>query len=75
MTVWSRTRLAGVADLGVLHLQPQVVALAGSLAHTGEHGIAAMLLGDSRDQLLNDDRFAQPRPAEQAGLAAANETA
>ena len=56
---------AGVADLGVLHFQPQVVALAGALAHAGEDGIAAVGAGDAGDQLGEDDGLAQAGPAEQ----------
>ena len=65
--------LAGVADLGFLHFQPEVGAFAGALADAGEHRVAAVLLGDAGDEFLDDDRLAQPRPAEQAGLAAADE--
>ena len=61
------------ADLGMLHFQPQVVALAGPLAHAGEHGRTAVGRGDTGDQLLEDDRLAQSGAAEQSGLAAADE--
>ena len=67
------TLLAGVADLRFLHFQPEIGPLAGSLPHAGEHRIPAVLLRDSGDQFLNDDRLAQPRPAEQSRLAAAKE--
>ena len=36
MAVWSMTLLAGVADLRLLHFEPEVVALAGALADAGE---------------------------------------
>ena len=36
-------RLAGLADLGLLHFQPEVVALAGPLADAGEDRVAAVL--------------------------------
>ena len=58
---------------GFLHFQPEVGPFAGSLADAGENGISAVLLGDAGDQFLDDDGLAQPRPAEQAGLAAAKE--
>ena len=64
---------AGIADLGLLHFQPEVVALAGPLADAGEDGIAAVGAGDARDQLGQDDGLAQAGPAEQPGLAAADE--
>src|SRR5205823_6542461 len=64
---------AGVADFGFLHFQPQVGAFAGSFADAGEDGIAAVLLGDAGDELLNDHCFAQAGAAEEAGLAAAEE--
>ena len=65
--------LAGVADLGFLHFQPQVGAFAGALADAGEDRVAAVLLGDAGDEFLDDDRLAEARAAEQAGLAAAEE--
>ena len=58
-----------------LHLEPEVVALAGALAHAGEDGVAAVLGGDVADQLLDDDRLADAGAAEQADLAAARERA
>ncbi len=54
-----------------LELQPQIVAFARALAHAGEHRHAAVLGGEVRDQLLNDDRLADARAAEQADLSAA----
>ena len=78
--IWPKTMhglvddvLAGVADLGLLHFQPEVVAFAGALADAGEDRVAAVLLGDAGDQLLDDDGLAEARAAEQAGLAAADE--
>ena len=64
---------ARVADLGLLHFQPEVVAFAGPLADAGEHRVAAVGAGDAGDQLGEDHRLAQAGPAEQAGLAAADE--
>ena len=66
-------RAVGLADLGFLHFQPEVVALAGPLADAGEHRVAAVLAGDAGDQLGEDDRLAQAGAAEQAGLAAADQ--
>ena len=65
--------LAGVADLGFLHFQPEVGAFAGAFADAGEDGVAAVLLGDTGDEFLDDDGLAEARAAEQAGLAAAKE--
>ena len=64
---------AGVADLGFLHFQPQVGALAGPLADAGEHRVAAVRAGDAGDQLGEDHGLAQAGTAEQARLAAADE--
>ena len=52
------------------HLEPEVVALAGALAHAAEGGEAAVLLGEVVDELLDDDRLADAGAAEQADLAA-----
>ena len=57
----------------LLHLQPEVVPLARPLADAGEHGHAAVLLGDVVDQLLDQHGLAEPGAAEQADLAAAHE--
>ena len=59
-----------VDDPALLHLQPEVVALAGALAHAGEHRQAAVLLGDVVDQLLDEHRLAHAGAAEEADLAA-----
>ena len=53
----------------------QVVALAGALADAGEHGVAAVLLGDVADELLDDDGLAHAGAAEDADLAALGEGA
>ncbi len=66
-------RLARAADLGLLHFEPEVVALAGPLADAGEDREAAVHRGDAGDQLGQDDRLAQPGTAEEADLAAADE--
>ena len=52
------------------HLVVQVVALAGTLAHAGEHGDAAVLLGHVVDQLHDQHGLAHAGAAEQADLAA-----
>ena len=65
------TVLLDDARLG--HLVEQVVAFARPLAHAGEHGVAAVLLGDVADELLDDDRLAHAGAAEDADLAALGE--
>ncbi len=57
-------------DAALLHLEPEVVALAGALAHAGEHREAAVLLGDVVDELLDEHRLAHAGAAEEADLAA-----
>src|ERR1044071_8459467 len=52
-------------------LVEQVVALAGALADAGERRVAARLLGDVVDQLLEQHGLADAGAAEQADLAAA----
>ena len=59
-----------VDDARLLHLQPEVVALARALAHAAERRQAAVLLGEVVDQLLDDDGLADAGAAEQADLAA-----
>ena len=68
-------RVVGRRNLGPLHFEPQVVAFAGPLADAGEDRVPAVLRGDAGDQLLDDDRLADAGPAEQTGLAAADERA
>ena len=65
--------LARAADLGLLHFEPEVIALTGAFADAGEHREPAMHGGDAGDQLGEDDRLAQPGAAEEADLAAADE--
>ena len=50
--------LAGVADLGLLHLEPEVVALTGTLADAGEAGVTRVEAGQASDQLLDDHGLA-----------------
>ncbi len=60
-----------VDDARLLHLVPEVVALAGALADAGEHREAAVLLGDVVDELHDEHGLADAGAAEQADLAAA----
>jgi hypothetical protein len=53
------------------HFQPEIVALAGALADAAEHRVAAVLLGDVVDQLLDEHGLADAGAAEEADLAAA----
>src|SRR4051794_17147358 len=57
-----------VDDLGLRHLEQQVVALARALADAGEDGDAAMLARDVVDQLLDQHRLADARAAEESDL-------
>ena len=59
-----------VDDARLLHLQPEVVALAGALAHAAEGRQAAVLLRQVVDELLDDHRLADAGAAEEADLAA-----
>ena len=55
---------------GFLHLGPEVVSLAGALAHAGENGVTAVLGGDIADQLLNEYGLTHAGAAEQADFTA-----
>ena len=57
-------------DARLLHLQPEVGALTGALADTGEHRHTTVLGGDPVDHLLDEHRLAHAGAAEQADLAA-----
>ena len=59
-----------VDDARLLHLEPEVVALARALAHAAEGRQAAVLLGEVVDELLDEHRLADAGAAEQADLAA-----
>ena len=59
-----------VDDARLLHLEPEVVALARALAHAAEGGQALVLLGEVADQLLDQHRLADSGAAEEADLAA-----
>ena len=54
----------------LLHLEVEVVPLAGALADAGEDRDAAVLARDVVDQLLDQDRLADAGAAEEADLAA-----
>ena len=60
-----------IDDAGILHLVPQIVALAGAFPHAGEHGIPLVLVGNVADKLHDQHRLSHARAAEQADLAAA----
>jgi hypothetical protein len=62
-----------VDDARFVHLADEVVALARALAHPGEDRVAAVLLGDVADELLDDHRLAHAGAAEDADLAALGE--
>ena len=66
-------QVARLDDARLGHLDPEVVALAGALAHAGEHREAAVLLGDVVDEFHDDDGLAHAGAAEQADLAALQE--
>ena len=59
-----------VQDAGGVHLAPEVAALTGALADTGEDGVAAVLGGHVVDKFLNQDSLADACTAEQTDLAA-----
>ena len=59
-----------VAHGRLAHLQEQVGALPGTLAHPGEHRHPAVVGGHPGDHLGDEHGLAHPGPAEQADLAA-----
>ena len=59
-----------LVDARLLHLEPQVGALTGALADTGEHRHAAVVLRHATDHLGDEHRLAHPGAAEQPDLAA-----
>jgi peptide chain release factor 1 len=63
-------RLLDVDDARLLHLEPEIVPLAGALPDAGEHGIAAVIERDVVDELHDEHGLADARAAEEAGLAA-----
>ena len=64
-----------VGVLRFLHLEPELVPFACSLAHTAEDGVATEVAGHARDHLLDDDGLADTRAAEESDLAATDEWA
>ena len=60
-------------DASLLHLVPEVVSLAGALANAGEDRHSAVIVIHAANELLEQHRLAHPRPADQAGLAAARQ--
>ena len=68
--IWPKHEHGLVDHARLGHLEPEVVALAGALAHAAERGQAAVLLGEVVDQLLDDHGLADAGAAEQADLAA-----
>ena len=61
-----------VDDAGLLHLEPQVGALACALPDSREHRHTTVLRRDAVDHLEDDDGLAHAGAAEHADLAAAN---
>src|SRR5690606_26585569 len=59
-------------DAHLLHLQEEVGALTGTLAHPGEHGDTTEVAGDTGDHLLDEHRPADTRTTEEADLTAAH---
>ena len=59
-----------LVDAGFDQLVIEVVALAGTLADAGEHGVAAVRLRDVVDQFHDEHGLADAGAAEQADLAA-----
>src|SRR3954449_13335665 len=57
-------------DARLLHLEPEVVALARALTHAAERRQSAVLLGQVVDELLDEHGLADAGAAEQADLAA-----
>ncbi len=73
--IWPYTRATldfavELDDLGFDHFVIEVVALAGALAHAGEHRHAAVCLRDVVDQLHDGHGLADAGATEQADLAA-----
>ena len=58
-------------SFGLVHLVPQVVAFAGSLADTGEHGETTVGFGDVVDELHDENGLADASATEQTNLSTA----
>ena len=56
----------GIDHAGILELLVEVVAFAGALTHTTEHGHSTVLFGDVVDEFLNQHGFAHTGTAEEA---------
>ena len=69
--IWPKTRAVLSRTPASSHIVPQVVAFAAALSHATENRIAAMLVGDIADQLVDDHRLADACAAKDAHLAAA----
>ena len=59
-----------VQNAGFAHFCPQVVSFTGTLSHTGEYGISAVLCGNICDQLLDQHGLTYAGAAEQTDLTA-----
>ena len=59
-----------VHNAGFPHLFPEIVSLSGTLAYSGEYGVAAVLHGYVVNQLLDKYRLAYSGAAEEADLSA-----
>ena len=57
-----------IDNAGLAHLPVKVVAFTGPLAHTGKHGITAVLRGNVADQLLDEHRLTYAGAAEKTDL-------
>ena len=68
-SIWPKTRAAfsNTPDLG--HLDDEVGALTGALAHTGEHRHTTVVLGHTTDHLGDEHGLAHAGATEQADLA------
>src|SRR5699024_4968838 len=56
-------------DIGLGHLHPEVVALAGALADAGKYRRTTEVAGDAGDHLLDEHRLADTGTTEQSDLA------
>ena len=63
----------GRPDFSFLHFQPQVVAFASSLTHSGEHRVTPVSTGNTSNHLGQNHGLAQTSSPEQTRLTAADE--
>ena len=61
-----------IENAGLVHFVNEVIALTGTLAHTGEDRDAPVVLGDALNHLLDEDRLTDARTTEEADLTALN---